>query len=79
MLVILVVVFMAKQDDSTHAAPTSTHRGNRMKYFLVVMVSVLATLGLVAGGFLLYQLMGLRQERNTLNPQVNPCQLPQVV
>lgn len=73
MLLILMVVFMAKQDDSIHAAHTSTQsRGNGMKYFLVAVVSVLATLGLVACGFLLYQLMGLRQEHNTVNPQVSP-------
>jgi hypothetical protein len=60
------------QDDDTHAAPRPIHsHGNGIKYFLVAVVSVLATLGLVSLGFLLYRLMESRQAIAPSNTQVN--------
>ena len=60
-----------KQDFDKHlASKKNNRRGNGMKYVLVAVVSILSTLGLVAGGFLLYQLLGQRQVIPT-NNQIN--------
>lgn len=61
---------MIRQDFDNLASKKKNRRGNGMKYVLVAVVSVLSTLGLVAGGFFLYQLLGQRQVIST-NNQIN--------
>jgi hypothetical protein len=62
---------MTKQSIDNGTSKKINRRGNGMKYVLVAVVSVLSTLGLVAGGFLLYQLLGQRTAMPTANNQIN--------
>lgn len=63
---------MSKQDFDRPAAPTrSQNRSNGIKYVLVAVVSVLATLGLVASGLWLSRLFGSRGVIASSNTQVN--------
>lgn len=62
---------MSKQDFDRPAAPTQIrNRGNGIKYVLVAVVSVLATLGLVASGLWLSRLFGSREAITPSNTQV---------
>ncbi len=63
---------MPKQDFDRPVAPTQIqNRGNGIKYVLVAVVSVLATLGLVATGLWFSQLFGSREAIAPSNTQVN--------
>lgn len=63
---------MSKQDFDRPVAPTQLqNRGNGMKYILVAIVSVLATLGLVASGLWLSRFFGSREAIPPSNTQVN--------
>jgi len=63
---------MPKQDFDRPVAPTQIqNRGNGIKYVLVAVVSVLATLGLVATGLWFSQLFGSREAITPSNTQVN--------
>lgn len=63
---------MTKQDiDSRIASKQINRRSNGMKYVLVAVVSVLSTLGLLAGGFFLYQILGQKTALVPANNQTN--------
>lgn len=62
---------MTKQSIDNQTSKKINRRGNGMKYVLVAVVSVLSTLGLVAGGFFLYQLLGQRTAIAPVNHQNN--------
>ena len=55
--------------DRPVAATQIQNRGNRKNYILVAMVSVLATLGLVASGLLLSQIFGSREAMPTASTE----------
>ncbi len=60
------------QDFDKHLASKKINsRGNGMKYVLVAVVCALSTLGLVAGGFFLYQLLGQKTVLAPANNQIN--------
>lgn len=63
---------MPKQDIDRPVAPTQIqNRGNGKNYILVAIVSVLATLGLVASGLWLSRLFGSQEAIAPSNTQVN--------
>lgn len=63
---------MPKQDINRPVAPTQIqNRGNGKNYILVAMVSVLATLGLVASGLWLSRFFGSQEASAPSNTQVN--------
>lgn len=63
---------MPKQDFDRPVAPTQIqNRGNGIKYILVAIVSVFATLGLVASGLWLSRFFGSREAIAPANTQVN--------
>lgn len=63
---------MTKPDfDKDLASKKINSRDNGMKYVLVAVVSTLSTLGLVAGGFFLYQLLGQKTAIAPATNQIN--------
>lgn len=64
---------MPKQDLDRSVDPIKVHsRGSEMKYILVAVVSVLATLGLVASGFFISRFLEPKSAIAPSNPQVSP-------